>query len=349
MAEVAASEPEPASPAVEPPAAQTAIEAPATDPASPATTLPATTEPRLEPVPAETVPDSEPLLQDPAEPAPEPAASAAVQAMPRPVPGVTLRRGAEAGDAAPQPVEGVTLGRLPAIGAAPPPATGPEPVLEPAARRHAAEFSPEPGASLLGLVLIDAPEAEAALSALAFKVTVALDPSDPDAPRRARAYRAAGHEIALLASGLPRLATAADVLVTLNAWTADFPEIIGVMDVPVNGIGAQRGLAQELAAMLAPDGYGAIALRGGADAYLSAARDAGLPAAAVYRQIDGEGQNPATLRRLIDRAAFEAQRQSGILIAGSAASPDTLAALAAYAADGRRGVTLAPASAVLAN
>ena len=220
--------------------------------------------------------------------------------------------------------------------------------LPPAVRRFAAEFTPEPGVHLLGLVLIDAAEAEEALTALPFALTVALDPSDPDAPRRARAYRAAGHEVALLASGLPRLATASDVLVTLNAWTADFPETVALMDVPVNGIGAQRGLAQELTAMLASEGYGAIALRDGIDAYLQAARDAGLATAPVYRQIDDEGQSEVTIRRLIDRAAFEAQRQSGILIAGSAANPDTLAALSAFAADGRRGVVLAPASAVLA-
>jgi len=301
------------------------------------------------------VPESEPVLPlaPPAEaPADAPPAGPVVSAMPGTAEAVSVRRGAEVPPPSPRPVEGVTLGRLPTIGAAPDEAPPPAETARPAVERHAAAFDPPQGARAMGLVLADAPEAEAVLLALAYPVTVALDPSDPDSPRRARAYRDAGHEIAILANGLPRLATASDVLVTLNAWTADFPEAVALMDVPINGIGAQRGLAREVAAMLAPGGYGAIALRNGGDAFLQASREAGLPVLPLYRRIDGDGQSEPTIRRLIDRAAFEAQRQSGILILGSAANPETLAALAGFVAQGRAGagrdaVVLAPASAVL--
>ena len=56
--------------------------------------------------------------------------------------------------------------------------------------------------------------------------------------------------MALLAQGFPRLADASDVLVTLSAWQALFPEALALMDVPVNGLGAQRILARDVAAML---------------------------------------------------------------------------------------------------
>ena len=167
-------------------------------------------------------------------------------------------------------------------------------------------------------------------------------PGDPGAPARAAAYRDAGHEVALLAQGFPRLADASDVLVTLTAWQALFPEALALMDVPVNGLGAQRDLARDVAAMLAPAGMGAIALRDGVDALMSAARAEGVPALSLYRTIEAESD--IALRRMIDRAAFEAARRDGVVIAANAADPGVLEALAEPL---RGGVVLAPVSALM--
>lgn len=312
----------------------------------------------------------------PAAPAPQPLPR--VQAMPSGTPGVSVRRGTDTEGASSEPadpsprartVAGVTVGRLPRIGAtgdtaaaptgaasapdaapdasgtAGPAAADPD---QPAYRRFAAVLDVPPDSRRMGVVLTDAPGAEAALLELPFAVTVAMDPYDPDGPRRAAEYRRAGHEVALLAAGVPPLATASDIAVTLRVWTQAYPEIIGLMDVPVNGIGSRRALAQDMAGMLVPEGFAVIALRGGLDAFLQSAQDAGLAAAPVFRALDDGGQNLATIRRLIDRAAFEALRSDGIIVSGSADSPETIAALTGFAGGlGRDGVTLVPASAVL--
>ncbi|MCB1407380.1 MAG: divergent polysaccharide deacetylase family protein, partial [Rhodobacteraceae bacterium] len=301
--------------------------------------------------------------------APAPQALPRVQPMPSGAPSVSVRRGILSGDPDPEPdgaaprnrtVAGVTVGRLPTIGApvddAPPTqaTAAPDPGDDvtvadlPAYRRYAAaaEFAPE--ARRLGVVLIDAPTAEAALLELPFPVTVAMDPYDPDAPRRATAYRLAGHDVVLLAAGVPPLATATDIAVTLRVWTQTFPEIVGLMDVPLNGIGSHRALAREMAGMLVPEGLAVIALRGGLDAFLQSAEEAGLARASVYRALDDGGRNAVTIRRLIDRAAFEAQRSDGIIVSGSADSAETIEMLIGFAdGRGRGGVVLVPASAVL--
>jgi hypothetical protein len=217
----------------------------------------------------------------------------------------------------------------------------------PAYLRNAARVDLEPGAPRLGIVLTDAPGAEAALVALPFAVTVAIDPYAEGAPERAATYREAGHEVVLLATGFPALAMPSDIAVILDAWARQFPRVIGLMDPAENGVADSRPLARELALMLEPQGFGVIARRNGFDTFLQAARSAGLAAAGLYRTLDDAGQGAITIRRLIDRAAFEAERQSSILIAGSAGNADTLAALIAYATDGRGAVPLVPASAVL--
>ncbi|WP_127104509.1 divergent polysaccharide deacetylase family protein [Pararhodobacter zhoushanensis] len=303
----------------------------------------------LAPVPAARVPLSEPLLPRAPGFATE---RPPVQTMPTGAPQIAVRRGATA-DAAPRQVEGVTVGRLARIGvpASEPATAEPTPAPAdsglPAAQRFAALPAITGDERPLGVVLTDSAASQTAILALGVPVTVALDPYDADAPRRAADYRRAGHEIALLAARMPALATPADLTVILDAWMRDFPETVALMDVPLNGVGANPTLARDLTAMLAVDGYAAIALRGGLDAFLQAAEDSDLPAVAVYREIDSTGQSEIAVRRMIDRAAFEALRRPGILIAGSADDSGLMTELADFAQGrGRDGVALAPASAV---
>jgi hypothetical protein len=336
--------PEPAAEGADRPLAGQTAESPAAEATQPPTAaVPPMARPPA-PVPAATLPADQPLLIAPPEAAPpEAAPRPAVVAMPGASDAAVVRRGGEAVAALPPAAPGVTIRRPgtepEAIEAAEP---APDSPPQPALRRHAALFAPAEGARPLGLVLIDAPQADSALVALPFAVTIALDPNDPTAPARARAYRAAGHEVALLAQGFPRLADASDVLVTLNAWAALFPETVALMDVPVNGLGAQRTLARDVAAMIAPQGLGAIALRDGVDAFLAAARAEDVPALALYRILEAESD--IALRRMIDRAAFEAARRDGVVIAANAADPAVLAALAEPL---RGGVVLAPVSALM--
>ena len=336
-------------PETEPPAPAAIEPAPQPAPESaPETAPPAEPEASLAPVPAARVPLSEPLLPRAPGFATE---RPPVQPMPTGAPQVAVRRGATDGSA-PRQTDGVTLGRLPRIGDAPsePAAVTAAPQTDPglpAAQRFAAQPAMTADERPLGVVLTDSAASEPAILALQIPVTVALDPYDADAPRRAADYRAAGHEIALLAARMPALATPADLTVILDAWMRDFPETVGLMDVPLNGVGANPSLARDLTAMLAVDGYAAIALRGGLDAFLQAAEDSDVPAVAVYREIDSTGQSEIALRRMIDRAAFEALRRPGILIAGSADDDRLMTELTDFAQGrGRDGVALAPASSV---
>ncbi|MCB1387648.1 MAG: divergent polysaccharide deacetylase family protein, partial [Rhodobacteraceae bacterium] len=298
------------------------------------------------PVPAAVTPEGEPLLAVGVAPAPT------VSALPTVVPGVVVSRGNPGDDSAVRRGGGTTEGRLPTIGddqtEPAPEVPGPSADTRPLVERFAATPDIATDQQPLGVVLTEDASAETAILALPVPVTVALDPYDPDAPRRAAAYRAAGHEIALQAVNVPALSTPADLATLIDGWHRAFPEAMAILDVPVNGLGANPLLAREFAGMLGSEGYGAIALRDGLDAFLQAARAAGLRAASVYRLIEGGDQSEFTIRRLIDRAAFEALRQPGILIAGSAADRDTMRELTDFAlGDGRAGVALAPASAVL--
>ncbi len=315
------------------------------------------------------------------DPTPEPPVESALETPPMPqvrrMPGgsadVAVRRGLSGGTAggsvagpagAEAPTAGVRIGRLPSIGRstesdladaadaqtteAADDITPSDTTDLPAYQRHAAELALAPGANALGVVLIEDPMAEAALTALPLPGTLAMDPADPDGPRRAAAYRAAGHEIALLAQGIPEGATPADIEVTLQVWMRDFPQVVALIDVAEGGIASRRLIARDLALMLAPEGYGVIALRSNLDAFGQAAQAAGLATASVYRRVDGAGQSAIRIRRMIDRAGFEAQRSAGILIVGSAGNPDTLEALRNFAQASARGVVVTPASAVLA-
>ncbi|WP_068304036.1 divergent polysaccharide deacetylase family protein [Pararhodobacter sp. CCB-MM2] len=304
------------------------------------------------PVNATRTPGGEPLLGTTGGTLPR------VQTLPSGSPDVAVRRGSGADAQLPGgQVAGVTVGRLPSINdtatAVPsdettaPVRTEADP-SEPALIRNAAIPSIRAGEAALGVIVTDAPEAETAILAFPVPVSVSMDPYDADAPRRAESYRAAGHEIILRAEGLPPRARPSDLEVIFEAWSRDFPQAVAVIDVPINGLGANAQLARDVSATMAAEGLGAIAMRNGLDAFLQAARVAGLRTLSIYRRLNDEEQSQPVIRRLIDRAAFEALRQPGVVIIGEAANRDTMTELADFVTgQGRGGVAIVPASTVL--
>lgn len=261
-------------------------------------------------------------------------------------------------------VEGVTVGRLPSIapadnGPAPAPeseqsVTTPEPDAAdetlPARQRYAASFEPVPG-PLFSVILLDDPAnpaAEAAITALPMPVAVALDPHDPDAPRRAQAYRAAGHEIVILAAGLPERATPADLEVTFDAWLRALPEAVALLDPAEDGFQANRSLAQAVMPFLAADGHGLITHERGLNPAQQSANSARVANTSVFRSIDSDDENQFTIRRYLDRATFRAQQEGWVVVLGRAAHPDTIDGLIGWRMEGRAGqVAIVPVSAVL--
>lgn len=327
-------------------------------PASPAVPVPSVPD-GIATAPPDTTAPAEELAEDPAGPGEDgpalPREPAVLRAVP-PSPGLD------------RVIEGVTTGRLPSIAAdateeaAESPGRAPEGEMPaatgagngaadlPARERHAAAHEPAAG-PLFAILLLDMPAdpaAEAAITALPMPVGVVLDPHDPDAPRRAQAYRAAGHEVVILAGGLPQGATPSDLDVTFDAWFRALPEAVAVIDAAERGFQGDRALAQAIMPFLAADGHGLITHERGLNPAQQSANSAGVANATVFRIIDGGDENQFTIRRYLDRATFRAQQEGRVVVMGRAAHPDTIDGLIGWRMEGRAGqVAMVPVSAVL--
>ena len=293
------------------------------------------------PVPPAGLPAGE---DSPLVPAPPPAATAEpeAEARVRPVPGF--------GNAE----SGVRTDRLPRIGDPAPDAAAPEtlPVFDDTRapiERFARSFGDAGGKPLFAVVLIDtgAPGLDrAALAALPFPVTFAVDPMAQDAAGAAATYRAAGQEVVMLAA-LPAGAVAQDVEVTLASLAQALPETVAVMDPGAGGFQDDRMLAGLVAPVVQGQGRGLLSWDRGLNPASQIARRSGLPSATIFRDLDAEDEGRETIRRYLDRAAFRAAQEGLVVVAGRT-RPETVEALLAWAVEGRAAtVALAPLTAVL--
>jgi polysaccharide deacetylase 2 family uncharacterized protein YibQ len=244
--------------------------------------------------------------------------------------------------------DGVTIGRLPRIGAeaeAGAPAEDSRPIVA-----HARPFENPEAKPAYAIVLIDdgTPGTDrAALAALPFPVTFALDPMQPGAADQAAIYRAAGQEVVLLASALPKGAEAADVEVALEAMARALPETVAVMDLPERSFQADRPLASLVVAAIGGQGRGLLSWDEGLNAADQVARRSGIPAAVAFRDLDGDGEAAPVIRRYLDRAAFKAAQEGQVTVVGRT-RPETVAAILEWTVEGRAAtVALAPLTAVL--
>lgn len=297
----------------------------------------------------------EPLLTPAPQPemAEAPASVAPVEPSPaEPVPGGTMMQpqGTLANRAA-----GVTTDRLPRIGDAPaeaPAEVALEEVLEGATPLDlfARPFENAEGKPLFALLLIDE-GADAALRAevaqLPFPVTFVLDPLLPDSAGAAMAYRAAGQEVAMLASGIPAGATAMDMEQSFQAMDMALPEAVAVVDAPEGGFQDSLDLARQAVPILADQGRGLLTYDRGLNPADQVARREGVPRGVIFRVLDSEGESVPKMRNYLDRAAFKAAQEGKVIVIGRL-RPATLAAILEWSVEGRgASVALAPASAVL--
>lgn len=265
------------------------------------------------------------------------------------------------------PPEGVRIGRLPTVediapqepgdgddaGSGPQegaPAT-PAPEDMPAVMRHAAAFEPSGARPRFAILLVDdglAPQERVDLAQLDFPVTFVVDPAHPDAAGAATTYRAAGREVAILATQIPPGASPADLEVTFESHFGAVPEAVAVVEPLTGGFQADRLLAQQVVTILTGDGHGLVTHDAGLNAAAQAARSAGIANGEVYRVLDEDGENAQTIRRYLDRAAFRAAQQGEVIVMGHARE-ETLAGIRLWRREGRADtVALAPLSAVIA-
>ncbi|GAA0304652.1 divergent polysaccharide deacetylase family protein [Rhodovulum strictum] len=341
-------------------------EAAADGPAAEGAAIPAEPEDRVaaeRPAPAETeaaiaaqAPEAALPRVRPLPAAPEaPAEGSGMAAMPETAPVGALRLPApEGGIALPgprigQPAAQAPEPEAPAEDVAEVPTAAPREGLG-ALARNAVAFQPAPGRPLFSVILIDAGEQgleRAALTTFSFPVTFAVDPARPDAEEAIAAYRAAGYEVVVLATGLPPGATPADLEVTLAAHQAPLERAVAVMDVAGAGFQDDRALTAQMVAFAGETGHGLVSYDRGLNSAARLAGQAGVPQATVFRLIDEARPNAPTIRRMLDRAVFKARQDGHVVMVGHSYA-DTVTALYSWALEAEaQAVTLAPISAVL--
>lgn len=254
-------------------------------------------------------------------------------------------------------VAGVTTNRLPRIGDAPAlPDEGGLSLdgadLTPL-QRFARSFDNPQNKPLFSIVLIDRGDAaldRASLAGLPFPVTFALDPTVPNVAELAAVYRAAGQEVAMLATAIPEGATASDLEVTFAAHEAALPEAVAVVDAGTGGPGGfqdDRPLSTQVVEIVKGQGRGLLTYEVGLNPADQVASREEVPAATVFRVLDAEGESAPVMRRYLDRAAFKAAQEGRVVVAGQA-RPETAAALMEWTLESRASaVALAPLSAAM--
>jgi len=214
--------------------------------------------------------------------------------------------------------------------------------------RNAVPFRAEGTKPLVSVILIDVGEAgldRQALLSIAFPVTIALDPTRPDAAEAAAAYRASGHELVTLAAGLPENATPHDAKEILGRDLAALDSTVALMDLTEGGFETRGPLTAEAVALVETTGHGLITFDRGLRMAERLAAQSGVRQARVDLVLDAERPDAAQIRRSLDRALFEA-RQSGHAILLGHSYPETVSALYAWSME-TEGITLAPVSALL--
>ena len=184
-------------------------------------------------------------------------------------------------------------------------------------------------------------------STLPFPVTFVIDPLAPDAKEAAATYRAAGQEVLMLANGIPPGATAGDVAQTFQTLADILPQTVGVIDEATLGFQDDRALATLVLPVIADQGRGLVTYDRGLNAADQIARRDGLPAAVIFRRLDGEGESQPTIRRYLDRAAFKAAQEGAVVVIGDTKA-ETVAAILQWTIEGKASsVSLAPVTAVM--
>jgi polysaccharide deacetylase 2 family uncharacterized protein YibQ len=243
---------------------------------------------------------------------------------------------------------GVEVNTLPQIGAAPK-VTAPEVDGRPVVR-FARVFDGAAGKPLFVILLHDVGSAgmsRADLARLPFPVSFVVDPLATDAKEASQAYRAAGQEVVTLANGIPAGARATDLAETFQTLSAILPESVAVIDQGLGGFQDDRAMSGLVLPILQDEGRGLVTYDRGLNAADQIARRDGVPAAVIFRRLDGEGENKATIRRYLDRAAFKAAQEGQVVVIGDTRA-DTVAAILEWTVEGRASsVKLAPLTAVL--
>lgn len=215
---------------------------------------------------------------------------------------------------------------------------------------YAASFDNPDAKPVLAIVLIDTGAADldrAALAALPFPVSFALDPMDPATPDHAAIYRAAGREVIMLATGIAEGSQASDVEVAFQSMAQRLPEAVAVMDLSEPVFQDNRPLASLVVPVIGGEGRGVLSWDKGLNAADQVARRDDIASAVIFRDLAVGGGDAAAAKRTLDRAVFKAGQDGRVVVAGEA-TPELIAGLLEWSVEGRAGaVTLGPLTAAM--
>lgn len=215
---------------------------------------------------------------------------------------------------------------------------------------YSTDFSNPSDRPLMSIVLIDTPGTALGPQVLRdfpYPLTVAIDALAPDALQRMQAYRDAGFEV-LATANFPQGAGPTDAEVALGAIFGAVPEAIGLLEADDASLQQSRELTDQVTAVLADSGYGLVLQPKGLNTAQKVAVQEGVPAASIFRDLDGKDQNADVIRRFLDNAAFRARQAEEGVVVLTRLRPETISALLIWALQDRASqVALAPVSAVL--
>ena len=167
-----------------------------------------------------------------------------------------------------------------------------------------------------------------------------------DAAAREARYREMGYETLAMVD-MPAAAAASDVEVAMEVHLAALPGAVAVLEGTGEGLQGSREVSDQITQVLLSSGHGLVMFANGLNTAQKLASREGVPAATVFRDFDGKGQNIAVIRRFLDQAAFKADQEGGVIMVGRLRE-ETLSALMLWGLQDRaNSVALAPVSAVL--
>lgn len=210
-------------------------------------------------------------------------------------------------------------------------------------------FDRDPSLSQMAVVLLHEGSAsvdETVLETLPAEVGFAVDAGLSGATDIAAAYKAAGREVVLIPS-LPPRATPQDVEVSLGANLAGIEGAVAVMDPGSAGFQSDRAAVGQVVSILATTGHGLITATQGLNTAQQIADRFGVPSALIFNDL-GKLSDADAASRALDRIAFRARTEDGIIIFGRGDDATAEGLSAWIASRAAQGLQLAPVSSVLA-
>jgi polysaccharide deacetylase 2 family uncharacterized protein YibQ len=186
-----------------------------------------------------------------------------------------------------------------------------------AANRRA--FEEDAARARLAVVLVHesaAPPDDALLARLPGEVSFAVDGGSANAADIAAAYRAAGREVVLIPS-IPAGARPQDVEVALGANLNAVPQAVAVMDTGSAGFQGDRAAVGQVIAVISDTGHGLITAPQGLNTAQQIAGRFDVPASLIFDDL-GPGTDAGAVSRALDRAAFRARQEDGVILLGRA-------------------------------